>query len=328
MVPLQNGIRMSLSSHDNFPAATAALAVLACLLWSTAFAAIKIGLRYADPIGFAGARFMLAGLLLVPFWWRNNPDKFLILRENLRLILTVSFFQTFLLYALLYFGITLVSGAVTAIIVGATPLVAAVLAHACMDDDQLTPARIASLCLGVTGVAVIGVSSQPWSSPAGLTECGGIFLLLLSTVASAYGNILVARGGKGLEPVMLNSIQIFIGGLLLFLLSLPLEGLPGRLLPAAYYAVLLWLALLSAIAFSLWFVLLRRPGMRVSELNIWKFIIPACGATLSWLLLPDEAPRASSLAGMACIALAIILFNLAAPHRERCSARQRGQCLP
>ena len=315
---------MLLTRHDNLPAANAALAILACLLWSTAFAGIKIGLRYTDPFCFAGVRFMLAGLLLVPFWWRQNRDKARMIRENLKLILVVSFFQTFLLYALFYFGITLVSGAVTAIIVGASPLVAALLAHYCMGNDTLTPAKIASLSLGMAGVAVLCLSREPWSSPAGLKELGGIILLLLSTVSSIYGNILVAREKGSMEPVMLNSIQIFLGGLLLFLLSLPLEGLPRRILPLEYYAVLLWLASLSAIAFSLWFVLLRRPGIRVSEVNIWKFIIPVFGAALSWLLLPDESPTASAVTGMVCIALSIILFNLAVLRQERKDGGRAG----
>lgn len=303
--------------HESSPATNAALAILACLLWSTAFAGIKIGLRYTDPFCFAGVRFMLAGLMLVPFWWWQNRDKARLLRENLKLILVVSFFQTFLLYALFYLGITLVSGAVTAIIIGASPLVAALLAHYCMGNDSLTPAKVFSLGLGVAGVIVLCVSREPWSSPAGLKEFGGIMLLLLSTVSSIYGNILVARDKKHMEPVMLNSIQIFLGGFFLFLLSLPLEGLPRKILPLEYYAVLLWLAALSAIAFSLWFVLLRRPGIRVSEVNIWKFIIPVFGAALSWLLLPGESPTVSSVAGMLSIALSIILFNLAGQRQEK-----------
>ncbi|MHB8790904.1 MAG: DMT family transporter [Desulfobulbaceae bacterium] len=316
---------MLLTRHDNLPAANAALAILACLLWSTAFAGIKIGLRHTDPFCFAGVRFMLAGLLLVPFWWRQNRNMAGMIRENLKLILMVSFFQTFLLYGLFYFGITLVSGAVTAIIVGASPLVAALLAHYCMGNDALTPAKVASLSLGIAGVVVLCLSREPWTSPAGLKEFGGIILLLLSTVASAYGNILVARDKKWMEPVMLNSLQIFLGGLLLFLLSVPLEGLPRRILPLEYYAVLLWLAALSAIAFSLWFVLLRRPGIRVSEVNIWKFIIPVFGAALSWLLLPEESPTTSAVTGMACIALSIILFNLAVLRQER---RAAGKNVP
>lgn len=300
---------MSLSREHSAHTTNTALAILACLLWSTAFAGIKIGLRYTEPFCFAGTRFMLSGLILVPFWWRRNRDWATTVRNNLKMILIVGFYQTFLLYALFYFGITMVSGAVAAIIIGSSPLTVAVMAHYCMGNDSLTRGRIFSLFLGIAGVIVLCVSRQPWRSPAGLTEFFGIVLLLLSTVASGYGNVLVARNRIDLDPVMLNSIQIFLGGFGLFLLSLLLEGMPRRILPLQYYAVLLWLAALSAIAFSLWFVLLRRPGVRVSALNTWKFIIPVSGALLSWLFLPSESPHLSAVTGMICIALAIILFN-------------------
>lgn len=47
---------------------TIALAILAWLLWSTAFAGIKIGLTSSALLSFAGTRFMLSGLMLMPFW--------------------------------------------------------------------------------------------------------------------------------------------------------------------------------------------------------------------------------------------------------------------
>jgi drug/metabolite transporter (DMT)-like permease len=87
--------------------------------------------------------------------------------------------------------------------------------------------------------------------------------------------------------------------------------------PWPYFASLGWLAFLSAAAFSIWFVLLRRPGVRVSELNLWKFLIPLCGALLSWLLLPDESPGFWPVIGMVCIASAIVFFNLAGIRRRR-----------
>jgi drug/metabolite transporter (DMT)-like permease len=143
--------------------------------------------------------------------------------------------------------------------------------------------------------------------------------LLLSNVAGALGNILVARHRAELDPVFLNSAQLFIGGLGLWLLSLLLEVKPLQPLPWSYYAALGWLAFLSAAAFSIWFVLLRRPGVRVSELNLWKFLIPVCGALLSWLLLPEEGPSLWPVVGMLCITAAIVIFNL--PGLRRFGAR-------
>ena len=291
------------------PLAATLLAILACLLWSTAFVGIKIGLRHATPFSFAGLRFMLSGLLLAPFWPRR--DVVGACRRDLALIAKIAFYQTFLLYGLFYLGITMVSGALAAIIIGTAPLVTGVLAHFCMDDEPLTVSKLLSLALGVAGVAVISLSREPWASPEGLRTFWGIALLLLSTVASGYGNVLVARDRGAIDPVLLNSVQIFVGGFVLFLISLPLEGLPRFAQPPVYYGALLWLAVLSAVAFSLWFVLLKDPVVSVSRLNLWKFIIPVCGAALSWALLPDESPSPATLAGMTMIAVAIVAYYVA-----------------
>jgi drug/metabolite transporter (DMT)-like permease len=42
-------------------------AIIACLLWSTAYAGIKIGLQYDTPFHFAGVRFLISGLIILPF---------------------------------------------------------------------------------------------------------------------------------------------------------------------------------------------------------------------------------------------------------------------
>lgn len=296
---------------------TPLLAIIACLLWSTAFVGVKVGLQYCGPLAFAGSRFVLSGLLLVPLWWRGRP-RVTVVRDNAGLILKVAFFQTFALYGLFYFGMTLVSGALAAMVIGASPLVSSVLAHYCMPGDRMTPIKSAGLFLGLIGVAILSLSRQPWASSAGLSELSGIGVLLLANVAGAMGNIVVSRHKSELEPVFLNSAQIFIGGLSLLGLSLPFEDFPALYAPWPFWLSLLWLAFLSAAAFSIWFKLLRRPSVKVSELNLWKFLIPVCGALFSWMLLPEETPSAWPLAGMGCISVAIIVFNYPALRSSLC----------
>jgi len=293
------------------------LAIFACLLWSTAFVGVKIGLRYSTPFSFAGIRFMLAGLLLVPFWWKKGQG-FHVIRKNIKVILWVAFFQTFVTYGLFYLSMTMVSGALAAIMIGASPLTVAVVAHYLMADDSLTLPKSISLCIGMAGIVLLSVSRLPWASPGGLVEFAGIVLLFLSTLSSALGNVLVAAEKSDLDPVLFNSLQIFLGGFCLFLISCIVEGGPGEILgyPIEYFLALFWLSFVSAAAFSLWFILLQGPELKVSSLNLWKFIIPVCGAGLSWLLLPDESPRLVPVIGMLCITAAIIGFNLSEDDRR------------
>jgi drug/metabolite transporter (DMT)-like permease len=98
--------------------------------------------------------------------------------------------------------------------------------------------------------------------------------------------------------------------LILYLFSLPIEGTVQVDKPLVYWLDLIWLSFMSAFAFSLWFKLLQRPGVKVSELNLWKFIIPVVGAILSWLLVPGENPEWLTIAGMIIITGSLVLFYL------------------
>jgi drug/metabolite transporter (DMT)-like permease len=64
---------------------------------------------------------MISGLILIPFCGRLSVF-FSEVSSQIRTVLLVSLFQTFLLYALFYTGMTMVSGAFSAIVIGSSPL--------------------------------------------------------------------------------------------------------------------------------------------------------------------------------------------------------------
>jgi drug/metabolite transporter (DMT)-like permease len=268
---------------------------------------VKIGLRYTTPLQFAGFRFFLSGLYILPFCGHIGQS----LRQigkNWKEVLRLALFQTFLLYTLFYLGISLVPAAITAIIIGASPLFSAILAHLFLADDKLSLRKILSISLGMLGVVIIAVSRGSFSWVEG-KEFWGILILIMANVAGSMGNVMVVKYRTGLPPVLLNSAQLMTGGLGLILLSIPFEGLSFGINEAPYYISLGWLSFMSAAAFSIWFVLLRRPGVKVSELNVWKFLIPVFGAILSWTLLASEKPEVVALTGMLLIGLSLIVLN-------------------
>lgn len=281
-------------------------AAFACFLWSTAFLGIKIGLQYTKPLSFAGIRFIISGLLLIPFC-----GNFKYYRETIathwKTIATISFFQTFLLYTFFYTGMTVVPGAISAIIIGSSPLFSAITAHFAFRNDKLNSKKIVSISLGLAGVATIALFKKPIPNQAPIA-LWGIIILILSAISSSIGNILVSKMKSKINPFVLTSAQIGLGGILLLLLSFPLEGVPDFIQPLPYYLSLIWLSTLSAIAFSIWFYLLQKPGVKISELNLWKFIIPVSGALLSWIFLPDESPTVFALVGMGLISGGVVFY--------------------
>ena len=92
-------------------------------------------------------------------------------------------------------------------------------------------------------------------------------------ILSGFNNVIIASDRKKIPPLVISSASMGIGGLALFLLSIPVEGLDLSPKPPVYFVALGWLSLLSAVAVSIWLSLLKRPGTKVSDLNLWKFLI-------------------------------------------------------
>ncbi|MEZ5072258.1 MAG: DMT family transporter [Bacteroidales bacterium] len=288
---------------------TSLLAIVSCLLWSTAFAGVKIGLAHTSPLQFAGIRFFLSGVLVFPLTYRINPSYFSIVRRNAGLILGIAALQTFLQNLLFYTGIERIPGAVAAMVIGSQPLFVATMAHFMLREERFTPVRILSIVLGIAGVVLVSLGRDP-ASATGRIALLGVLLVLGVNVQSGFSNVLVARRSENIPPLVLSSASMLSGGAALFLLSLPVEGFHPHPKPIEYYASLAWLSMLSAVAISIWITLLKRPGVKVADLNLWKFLIPVVGALLSWMLLPDENPDPLTITGMFIISSSLIVHNL------------------
>jgi drug/metabolite transporter (DMT)-like permease len=282
-------------------------AIIACLLWSTAYSTIKIGLQYDSPLHFAGLRFLISGLLILPFTVRFSVY-FALLKEHWKLVFWVTLLQTIMNYILFYLGLDLVPGALGAVIVGSQPLVTAIVASIMDKSEKLTRRKIVTIICGISGVILISAGRQAFKLGSAI-ELLGVFMIFAANIAVATSNVLISLRSKGINPLLLSSSTLLIGGFIIYLLSLAFEDIPECTKPAEYWIVLVWLGFMAAAAFSIWFRLLQRPHVKVSDLNLWKFIIPVVGAILSWLLVPGENPEWLTVIGMIIISISLIMFH-------------------
>ncbi len=281
-------------------------AIIACLLWSTAYAGIKLGLQFDTPFHFAGIRFIISGLMILPF--TVKPVVYIkMIRDNWKIVAWVTILQIVINYSLFYQGLNLVPGALGAVVYGAQPLIIAIVAAILHKDDKLTRKKIITIIFGISGVILISAGRQAFKLGTEL-ELLGITMILIGNIATATSNVIISLRSRNINPFVLSSSSLFIGGLILYLISIPLEDVPKGPLPLKYWMILLWLSFMAASAFSIWFKLLQRPGVKVSELNLWKFITPITGAVLSWLLIPGEHPEWLTISGMIIITVSLIMF--------------------
>ena len=179
-----------------------------------------------------------------------------------------------------------------------------------LKNDRMNLKKLITISMGIVGIVLIAYH-RAWGTENGKEQLWGVIILILANISSGIGNVYVAKLRGKVNPAVLSSSQMSFGGLVIFIISLFIEGpFTGFNQPLPYFISLGWLSFLSASAFTIWFFLLQRPNVKVSDLNIWKFIIPIFGAILSWIIIPEEKPEIIPIIGMLIIASSLILYNI------------------
>lgn len=296
------------------------LALFCCLLWGSATPCIKVGYQLFGIAGsdtptillFAGCRFALAGLMSILMGSLIQGRFLLPRRGSARPILALSLCQTVWQYFFFYIGLAHASGVKSAIIVGCNVFISILMASLVFRMEPLTRRKLLGCLAGFGGVVCINWSPDALSPDMSLTGEGFVFLAMLGY---ALSSVLLKRYGSREDPVTLSGYQFLLGGLVLAGIGL---GLGGRLavpsLPAL--GMLLYLAFVSAAAYSVWALLLKYNP--VSRVTIIGFTNPVFGVLLSAVLLgeSEQAFRPISLAALLLVCVGIWIVNRPAPGQK------------
>jgi drug/metabolite transporter (DMT)-like permease len=257
-------------------------ALLVTFLWSTSWVLIKIGLQDIPALPFAGLRYTLAFLFLLPFALRSG--QLAALRRLpagmwLRLLLLGLLFYTATQGAQ-FLSLVYLPAMTTSLLLSFTTILVALLGIALLRE------RPTAMQWGGTGLYLAGVLAYfyPLSLPPG--EAVGLVVAGAGVVANALSSILgrqVNRSGE-LEPVAVTVVTMGIGALPLLVGGIAVQGLPP--LTLTHWAIILWLAVVNtALAFTLWNRTLRTLSAMESSIinNTMLFQI----AVLAWLFLGE-----------------------------------------
>ena len=288
-----------------------ALALIACLLWGSAFSMIKLGYRFlsiggtADQILFAGLRFTLAGILTVVIGKGIFKGSFLPKRSALPCMAWLALFQTILQYTLFYVSLAHLSGVRGSIINGTGTFWAILVACLIFKQEQLTARKLAGCAIGFLGILLVNLSGL--HAGASFSVLGDGFMIL-STIASSVSAALLRQFGSREAPYLLSGWQFFFGGLILTAAGWIVGGRFGAVTMQGI-GILIYLALVSAVAYGLWALLLAHNP--VSKVQIYFFVTPVAGVFLSaWLLgEKNQALGWPALLALICVSLGIYIVN-------------------
>ncbi|MCD8089017.1 MAG: DMT family transporter [Clostridiales bacterium] len=287
------------------------LALLCCLLWGSAFPCIKIGYELFDIAGsdsgtqilFAGCRFTLAGILTVIIGSVLNRGVLLPKKTSLKYVIKLCFFQTVAQYIFFYIGLAHTSGVRASIIEGSNVFLALLFACLAFKLEKLTVRKFLGCLIGFLGVITVNLNGEI----LGFNLLGDGFIFF-SAAAYAVSSGLIKIYSREENPVTLSGWQFFAGGIIMVLAGLILGG-KITVVTSAGALMLLYLAFVSAFAYSLWGILLKYNP--VSKVAVIGFSNPVFGVILSAVLLGEKNQALSplSLAALILVCIGIYIVN-------------------
>lgn len=289
-----------------------AIAVFCSLLWGSAFPVLKISYEEFQiapddviaKIVFAGLRFLLAGLIVLGFLMIINIKQLFVTRKQLMILLVLGIVQTALQYFFFYNGLANVTGMQGAILNSSGTFFTVLLAHFFYVNDKMTIQKAIGLLAGFGGI-IIANWGQGFSFQFTFTGEG---FMILSGVTSAVATIMAKELAKGIHPFAITGWQFTLGAIVLLIIGLPQLGENAIVFTPFGWGLFIYSALLSAVAFALWYSLLKyNPA---GEITMYKFIVPVSGSILSTLFVPGESITPAILFALALVALGIIIVNM------------------
>lgn len=289
------------------------LAAFCCLLWGSAFPAVKIGYGLlsissadsAKQLIFAGLRFFFAGVVTVLFHSASLRRLRLPARSSLWKATKLGLIQTFVQYALFYIGMAHTSGVKGSVLMAVHVFFAILISAKLFHYERLNAPKLLGCLCGFGGVLLINLSGGGLGGGFTLLGDGAV---LLAALANGFSISLFKRYAEGEDTLTLCGYQFIVGGGLLLLTGLCFGGaLPhftGQSLLLLGYMVLL-----SAVAQTIWSALTRyNPVGRVA---VYGFLNPVFGVLLSALLLREgqQAFTPYSLAALVLVCVGIFVVN-------------------
>ena len=283
-------------------------AIFCCTLWGSASPAIKIGYELfaiapgdtPSRILFAGTRFIIAGIMVIVFGSILQKKVLIPKKSSILYILVLACFQTILQYIFFYMALAFTSGVRGSIINAAGSFFSILLAVYAFRFEKLSVRKAAGMLIGFLGVFLC-VTGGSASFLDGGFSIQGEGAMLIAAFASAVAGCFIKLFSQKENPVILSGYQFFIGGIVM----------SGNLtiVSAGSIPLLVYMAFISAGAYTLWGVLLKYNP--VSTVTVLGFVNPVMGVILSAIFLHEGAEALSiyTLIALVFVSLGIYIIN-------------------
>jgi len=286
-------------------------ALFVTFLWSTSWVLIKFGLDEIPALTFAGLRYALAFLLLLPLLGRRDVRLSIarLSRREWLLLVALGVVMYTLTQGAQFLALDRLPAQTTSLVLSFSPVVVAFLGVALLAERPAPAQGVGVLLFVVGAVTFLYPASFPQSQVIGvMIAVAGLFANAGAAVLGRYVN-----RAATLPAAVVTIISMGVGSALLLGAGVGTQGLPDLTLRG--WAIVAWLAAVNtAFAFTLWNVTLRKLSAMESSIINNTMLIQI--AILAWVFL-GEGLGLRQMLGLVLAAAGTLVVQLGGGYAAR-----------
>lgn len=282
-------------------------ALFVTLLWSSSYVLITIGLADIPALTFAGLRYALASVVLLPVFIHRTHYRSLgeLSARDGALLGLLGLLMYAVTQGAQFVALQYLRSATVGLVLTFTPVVVAGVAVPVL-GERLSARQLFGMGILFLGV---GVYFQPLRFP--LAELIGLGVMGVGLFGNAASSILGRRFNRGdsLSPLAVTTVSMSIGSVVLLTSGVTVQGLPS--ISLQNWLIIGWLAVVNtAFAFTLWNHTLQTLSAVESSIINNTMLIQV--AVLGWVFL-GESLTPFDIVGLLLVAAGALVVQLARP---------------
>jgi len=283
-----------------------------CIVWGTTYLFIRIAIETIPPVLLTGARFSVAGLIMLAIGLARGEriprDRSTLLNLAFVGLLLIGIGNLSVVWAEQW-----VPSGLAALFVATAPFWAAMLELARKNGERLSLRGGIGMLIGFLGVAML---VTPRGSGGRLDShfLLGALAIQIGSLGWQYGTIRGKYHIKNVSPLMSAALQALIGGIVMDVIGFAIgEGSRFTLTPRTFGALAYLTIFGSVIAYSAYFFALAH--IRTTKMSLYAYVNPVVAVILGWLVLGETLTWVSVLA-MCVILAGVALVQTAGLRRK------------
>jgi drug/metabolite transporter (DMT)-like permease len=258
-------------------------AILVVSIWATSWVMIKIGLKDIPPFTFAGLRYFLAFLVLLPLAFRktNRVEIRNLNRTDWTHLILLGLFYYTINQGAIYAALAHLPAVSVSLVLSFTSIFTAWIAGRSL-GEKLTTLQWLGLALNLLGAFLY---FYPVQIPT--NQIIGLIFAFAAMIGNSFGTVLGRKANSSgqASPLTITIISMGVGSVTLLGWGLATEPWP-QFTQQSLIFLLVMILLNTAFAFYLWNKALK--GLQATEASIINNTIIIQIALLAWIFLGEE----------------------------------------